>query len=153
MDLVADHNRQEQPVDDSILGAAKIAPDIYSVGKNKTFLDRSKYALSGILHLFAHHPTIRLMAVVTILGALLAFWLQVSVLNWLLLLLVTGQLWVTEILNTAIEATVDLVTEGEIRPLAKVAKDVGAAATAIASLLAAVVTLFVLLPPLIDKFF
>ncbi|MCK5635296.1 MAG: diacylglycerol kinase family protein, partial [Anaerolineales bacterium] len=53
-------------------------------------------------------------------------------------------------LNTALEAIVDLASP-EIHPLARVGKDVGAAAVLISSLVAILVGLLILGPPLIIK--
>ena len=60
--------------------------------------------------------------------------------------------WGAEFLNTALEAVVDLATEEE-HELAKVGKDVGAAAVLITALAAVVIGLLVLGPPLWEKFF
>jgi diacylglycerol kinase len=60
--------------------------------------------------------------------------------------------WTAEFVNTALEAVVDLATE-EQHPLAKVGKDVGAAAVLIAALTSIVIGLLVLGPKLYDKFF
>lgn len=57
---------------------------------------------------------------------------------------------VLEMLNTAIEAVVDLVTE-EYHPLARIAKDVAAGAVLVASLGAALIGAVTLIPPLLEK--
>lgn len=54
-------------------------------------------------------------------------------------------------LNTAIEATVDLVTK-EIHPLAKVAKDCASAAAFVSALMATIICLFIFIPYIIDLF-
>ena len=58
-----------------------------------------------------------------------------------------GLVWMAELMNTAVEAVVDLVSP-EFNPLAKVAKDTAAAAVLAASLAASVVGLLVFGPPL-----
>jgi diacylglycerol kinase len=55
-----------------------------------------------------------------------------------------------EFLNTSIEAVVDLASP-EIHPLAKIGKDVGAAAVLVAALAAILVGLLILGPPLWAK--
>jgi diacylglycerol kinase (ATP) len=50
-----------------------------------------------------------------------------------------------EMVNTALEAVVDLVTE-EYRPLAKKAKDTAAGAVLISAIMAAVIGLIIFLP-------
>ena len=58
---------------------------------------------------------------------------------------------ITELINTAIEATVDLVTE-EYHPLAKVAKDCGSAATGIMTILALLANFIIFAPYIIGLF-
>ena len=59
---------------------------------------------------------------------------------------------VAELLNTAIEATVDLVTE-EYHPLAKVAKDCASAAVLTSVLLATIVGIYVFFPQILELIF
>lgn len=56
-----------------------------------------------------------------------------------------------ELINSAVEATIDLVT-AEVHPLAKTAKDLAAAAVMLAAIGAALVGLVVLGPPLWHAF-
>ena len=58
--------------------------------------------------------------------------------------------WTAEFFNTALEVIVDLATH-DTHPLAKVGKDVGAAAVLIASITAAIIGIIVLGPPLLAK--
>jgi diacylglycerol kinase len=78
---------------------------------------------------------------------LLALWLGVSPLAWAILILTIALVWTAEFLNTALEAVVDLASPAH-HPLAKVGKDVGAAAVLIAAGAAVVIGLFILGPPL-----
>lgn len=80
----------------------------------------------------------------------LGLWLGMERHAWALLLLAIGLVWLAEFLNTALEAVVDLASP-EAHPLARVGKDVGAAAVLIAALTAAVVGLLVLGPPLLAR--
>ena len=57
-----------------------------------------------------------------------------------------------ELINTAIEATVDLVTE-EYHPLAKVAKDTSAAAVFVFAIIAVIVGLIIFLPKIVNMLF
>jgi diacylglycerol kinase len=79
-----------------------------------------------------------------------AIWVSLDRLPAAILLVTIGLVWVSEFLNTALEAIVDLASP-EIHPLARVGKDVGAAAVLISSLVAILVGLLILGPPLINK--
>ncbi len=81
---------------------------------------------------------------------IVAIWLHVAPLDWALLVLAMGMVWSAEIMNTAIEAVVDLASPVH-HPLARVGKDVGAAAVLIAAGAAVIIGLLVLGPPLWDK--
>ncbi|MBI5828037.1 MAG: diacylglycerol kinase family protein [Chloroflexi bacterium] len=78
---------------------------------------------------------------------LLGLWLRLDRRDWALIFLTIAVVWISEFVNTALEAVVDLASPG-IHPLAKVGKDVGAAAVLIAAITAVLVGLLVLGPPL-----
>ena len=58
--------------------------------------------------------------------------------------------WIAEFLNTALEAVVDLASPSH-HPLAKVGKDVGAAAVLIAAMVSVIAGLLIMGPPLLSK--
>ena len=76
---------------------------------------------------------------VVVVGAVL----RLPPLSWAVLALAVGLVLTAELLNTALEAVVDLVSP-EDHPLAKQAKDVAAAAVLVASLAALAAGVFVL---------
>ena len=77
-------------------------------------------------------------------------WLGLPARDWAVIILTIAMVFAAEFINTAIEAVVDLATS-EHHPLAKVGKDVGAAAVLIAALAAVLVGLLILGPPLWQK--
>jgi len=79
-----------------------------------------------------------------------AFWLGVPPHGWAVLILTIAMVFTAEFINTAIEAVVDLASP-EKHPLAKVGKDVGAAAVLISALAAVLVGLLILGPPFWEK--
>jgi diacylglycerol kinase len=81
---------------------------------------------------------------------LLALWLRLPARDWATIILTVAMVFSAEFLNTAIEAVVDLASPMH-HPLAKVGKDVGAAAVLIAALAALLVGLLVLGPPLWER--
>lgn len=76
-----------------------------------------------------------------------AAWLEVDAHDWLWLFAAITGVWVSELLNTAIERAVDL-TSLEVHPLAKIAKDTAAGAVLVAALFAIAVGSIVLGPSL-----
>ncbi|MFZ5821396.1 MAG: diacylglycerol kinase family protein [Chloroflexota bacterium] len=79
-------------------------------------------------------------------------WLGLPARDWAVLVLTIAMVFTAEFVNTAIEAVVDLASPAR-HPLAKVGKDVGAAAVLIAALAAIGVGLLILGPPLWQKLF
>ena len=77
----------------------------------------------------------------------IAFWLGLPPRDWAVLIVTIALVFSAEFVNTAIEAVVDLASPMH-HPLAKVGKDVGAAAVLIAALAAVLVGLLILGPPL-----
>ncbi|MBX6751532.1 MAG: diacylglycerol kinase family protein [Micromonosporaceae bacterium] len=78
---------------------------------------------------------------------LLPDWFSVTPVQWALLLLATALVVGAELLNTAIEATVNLVTEGRYHHLAGRAKDTASAAVLVCALFAVGVGIAVLWQP------
>ena len=87
-------------------------------------------------------------ATVVVVGV--AIWAGVSRLEWALLVVTIGMVWVAEFLNSAVEAAVD-VASPQHHPMAKVAKDVAAGAVLTASVIALIVGLVVLGPAVADR--
>ena len=89
-------------------------------------------------------------AVAAMMVFTLAFWLRLSTQDWAILIITVTMVFMAEFINTAIEAVVDLASPVH-HPLAKVGKDVGAAAVLIAALAAVLIGLLILGPPLWAK--
>ena len=70
---------------------------------------------------------------------------QVTGIEWLITIIAIGMVLSAELINTAIEAIVDLVTL-DIHPLAKIAKDCGSAATFVLAVMAAVIGFVIYIP-------
>ena len=78
---------------------------------------------------------------------IVGLWIGLSPHDWAVIILTAAFVFSAEFINTAIEAVVDLATV-EHHPLAKIGKDVGAAAVLVAALAAVLVGLLILGPPL-----
>jgi diacylglycerol kinase len=111
-----------------------------------------KYAFSGWWYVIRtqRNAWIHATASIAVLG--LSLWLGLTVTEWVFIIIAIAFVWTAEFINTALEAVVDLATK-EQHPLAKVGKDVGAAAVLIASLTSIVIGVLVLGPKLLDKLF
>lgn len=108
-------------------------------------------ALAGLAYIFRYERSIRLLSVYSLFVLAAALWLEIGLLASVGLILGIGAVWVTECLNSAVEAVVDLVMP-DLHPLAKIAKDTAGAATFLSASLSLIVTLIILVPPLLHKF-
>ena len=106
-----------------------------------------QHAFAGWFYVLRTQRNAWIHAVATACVAAMAVWLKVSLRDWTELIIVMAMVWMAEFINTALEAVVDL-TSPQRHPLAKVGKDVGAAAVLIAAGAAALTGLLVLGPPL-----
>lgn len=91
-------------------------------------------------------------ALIATLVFIVSFWLGLPPRDWAIIILAVGLVFGAEFINTAIEAVVDLASPVH-HPLARVGKDVGAAAVLIAALVSILVGLLVLGPPLWSRLF
>jgi diacylglycerol kinase (ATP) len=123
----------------------KILP---SVGDFFTSRGRSfRHAFHGLGYVVRTQRNAWIHALASILVLGVALWLKLSFRDWAVLFLTIAMVWTAEFINTALEAVVDLASP-EQHPLAKVGKDVGAAAVLIAAVASVLIGLLILGPPL-----
>ncbi|GIW27834.1 MAG: diacylglycerol kinase [Meiothermus sp.] len=105
------------------------------------------YAWAGVLFAWKSQRNFRLEVYIGGLALGLAWWLGVNPIPVLqLIALVLG----LELINTALEAVVDLVSPN-YHPLAKAAKDIAAASVLIVSTIAALIGFLLFFPPLVSR--
>lgn len=107
-----------------------------------------QYAGAGVMYAFKTQRNFRIHSLITIVAIGLGIWLQIKAVEMAVISLTCAMVLVLELLNTAIEAVVDLSVKQTYHELAKIAKDCAAGAVLIAAIAAVVVAGFILLPPL-----
>jgi diacylglycerol kinase len=108
------------------------------------------HAIRGWVYVLQTQHNARIHAVAATSVFVLGVWLRLPARDWAVLILTIATVFAAEFVNTAIEAVVDLASPRK-HPLAKVGKDVGAAAVLIAALAAVLIGLLILGPPLLVK--
>ena len=98
------------------------------------------YAFRGLWYVLRTQQNAWIHAVATVMVIVLGLLLTLPLRDWAVLALTVAMVWMAEILNTSIEAVVDLASPMR-HPLAEVGKDVGAAAVLIAAIVAVLVGL------------
>jgi diacylglycerol kinase len=81
---------------------------------------------------------------------LVGIWLKLPPRDFAVIILTAALVFTAEFINTSIEVTVDLASPDN-HPLAKIGKDVGAAAVLVSALAAIFIGLLLLGPPLLQK--
>ncbi len=111
-----------------------------------------RYAFHGWFHVLRTQQNVWIHGAIAVIVFILAMWLRLPPRDWAVLILTSAMVFAAEFMNTAIEAVVDLASPDR-HPLAKIGKDVGAAAVLVAALAAILIGLLILGPPLWAKLF
>jgi diacylglycerol kinase len=133
-----------------ITSTARIDPDEYSPATSASRVQSLSYAVAGWLYMLRRQKNTRIQAVATMIVLGLALWLQLDATSWAVLILTITVVWMAEFLNAAVEAVVNLASP-EIHPMAKVSKDVAAAAVLLGAMASILIGLLLLGPPLVEK--
>jgi diacylglycerol kinase len=120
--------------------------------KKFSFSSRIKsfaYAFKGIFIAFKtqHNIWIHSLAIIVVLTA--GFIFKLNLQEWSLVVLAIGLVLVTEMINTAIEWLVDLLSP-EYKEKAGLIKDVAAGAVLIAAVISVIIGIIVFLPKMIE---
>ena len=109
------------------------------------------HAIDGIVYAIEKENNMLIMMLAAILVLVLSIFLPVSLIELMILLILIVLVIACEMINSAIEAIVDLVTLKD-NPLAKLAKDFGTYASLLLSALAVVCAIIIFLPKIIALF-
>lgn len=113
------------------------------------FVRSFSFSISGLKYAYKYEQSmfVHVIATICVITANIIF--KVQPIEWLITVLAIGMVLAAELINTAIEAIVDMVTL-EFHPLAKIAKDCGSAATFVLAMMAAVIGIVVYLPHILE---
>ena len=103
------------------------------------------FSIEGLKYAYKYEQSMLVHVIATVCVIAANFFFHITGIEWLVTLLAIGMVLSAELINTAIEAVVDLVTL-EIHPLAKIAKDCGSAATFVLAIMAAAIGFVVYVP-------
>lgn len=135
---------------DALTSTMRIRPEDYSLKTSPNRIKSLGYALAGWLYMLRHQRNTRIMSVASLAVFGIGLWLRLSPGEWAVLILTVTAVWMAEFMNAAVEAVVNLASP-DYHPMAKVAKDVAAAAVLLCALAAALIGLLILGPPLLVR--
>ncbi len=115
----------------------------------KRLINSFKFSFRGIKYAFKYEQSMSIHVVISFLIIILGFILGLNLIEWVLILILMGCVISSELINTSIEAVLDL-TYPNIHPIAKIAKDTSAAAVLIFSIIAFTGGSLILVPKIID---
>lgn len=118
----------------------------------KRFVKSFKYSGEGIKYCFYHEQNIIVMLFAGIVAIILGLVLKVSYMERLVILLLIGMVLALELVNTAIEAVVNLHDGDKRSHYGKVAKDCASGAVSIASIFAFIIGVLIFIPKIIGLF-
>jgi diacylglycerol kinase (ATP) len=118
--------------------------DSFQVASN--LLLSFKYAGQGVIYAFRTQRNFRIHLMIGAIALGLSVYFQISAIACAVVSLTIALVLVLELLNTALEAVVDLTVGREYHQLAKIAKDCAAGAVLIAAITALVVAGVLLIP-------
>lgn len=102
-------------------------------------------AIWGLLYTLRTQNNFKLQIIAAILVLNLGIFFRITKIEWLDLLLIIALVLVAEVINTGLEATVDL-TVSDLNPIAKIVKDTAAGAVLVASIFALVIGAIIFFP-------
>jgi len=118
--------------------------------KNRNLNESFSHAFNGIVQAFKTENNIKRHTLAAVIMVLAAVVLDISTMEWIITILLIGFVVVAELLNTAIEYTVDMVCGDTYNELAKYSKDIAAGATLVAAITAVIAGSVIYLPKVID---
>lgn len=107
-----------------------------------------KHALDGIIYAFKYEHNMIIILICFIIAVILGFVFKIKLFEWLFILIISGCIATCEMINSSIEATIDLITVQE-HPLAKIAKDTASGATLILCFTALIGGLIIFIPKIL----
>ena len=109
------------------------------------------HAIEGIVYCIRYEHNMIIIIIGAILASSFGFYFNISLNEWLFVVSMIGAISACEMINSSIEAAIDLTTS-EINPLAKISKDTASSATLILCITALIGGLIIFIPKIIELF-
>lgn len=107
------------------------------------------YAFQGFITLLRNEPNSGIHAIAAILAVIAGYFLKLSTIEWVIIFIVIGLVFIAELINSAIEKIADMI-EPEIDPGIKQIKDYAAASVLMSAIIAVVAGGLIFIPKLIQ---
>lgn len=114
----------------------------------RTFKGSVKNCLDGISYVTKNEKNFKREIVLGIIALILSYILKIDKIEFIIILTMICLVLTAEIINTAIERAVDLVTK-EYHELARIAKDVSAGSVLVTSIFSLIIGIIIFIPKII----
>lgn len=108
----------------------------------RNFLTSFKDCIHGLEFVITNEDNFKREIILGVIALILCYFLKVSQLEFIIVLILIALVLISEVINTAIEKTVDLYTK-EYNKTAKIAKDVSAFSVLLISFFSAVIGIII----------
>lgn len=109
------------------------------------------HAIDGLVYSIKYEHNMIIIFSATLLACALGLYFHISEAEWLFILFICGVIAACELINSSIEATIDLITK-EVHPLAKIAKDTASSASLVLCSVAFIGGLIIFIPKIMMLF-
>ncbi|MEZ0480507.1 diacylglycerol kinase family protein [Planococcus sp. SSTMD024] len=113
--------------------------------KLSRFLSSFRFAAQGIGTSIKREQNMKVHVFSAVIVTMAGIWTGLDRMEWMLVIVLIGGMLALELINSALERAVDLVTR-ERHPLAKQAKDMAAGAVLVFAVTSAIIGLLIFLP-------
>ena len=117
----------------------------------KKLIKSFKYAFEGIFTGIKEEQNMKIHIAIMTIVIIFGITLKISKIEWIICIALFGLVISMELINTAIENTVDLITK-EKNEQAKIAKDVAAGAVLVSAIASAFIGLIIFVPKVLSIF-
>ena len=119
--------------------------------KNKNVFQSFKYGFIGLFDTIKRERNAKIGFLILIFLIIVSFILKLNIVEWTVILLACSLVIGFEMMNTALEATVDMAMPN-IHPLARLAKDTAAGAVVFSVIMSFVIGCIIYIPKVIELF-
>ncbi len=114
----------------------------------KKIINSFKYAIEGFISSFKTERNMKIHILATIIVIILGILLKLNTIEWCICIISIVLVVSTELINTAIETIVDMISP-EKNPKAKLVKDISAAAVLAMAIASAIIGFIIFIPKMI----
>ena len=119
--------------------------------RNKNVKEAFKNAINGIKYVFKNEHNYRIQTFFSILAIVVGIILKINYIEFAIIFITIGVVFLAEFVNSVVETIVDMYTE-EYNERAKIAKDVAAGTAMLMAMCSVIIGILIYLPKIIELF-